>query len=66
MLELLPCFGSFGAVKLVDELRGHEVRLAITLRGIRLGGASAVLAADAPHVTGSMRVGAQNGCKRRW
>ena len=48
-LELLAPFGSLFGVKLVAELRAHEAPLSRSkLRGIRLGGALAVLAADAP------------------
>jgi hypothetical protein len=56
-LEVLSCFDSFGAVKLAGELRGHEVRLGDhASRAYVMGGALAVLAADAPHMTGSMEL----------
>src|SRR5450755_2385166 len=52
--ELLSSFGSFIAVKLVGELPGARTAARRSrFEGTRPGGASAVLAADAPQMTGS-------------
>ena len=61
-LELLPSFGSFVAVRLLGELRGHDASLGrSSFAAYVLASTGEMLAAHGRHMTGPRRVGAQTG-----